>query len=107
MRPRTSATANCFEPGTVRTRFGAFGSDLGVLLNVVYALARPFAKTPEQGADSLVWLATSPEATALQGQFVSNRRPAVPSKQAMDAKLAADLWTLSEKLCAEAVARAA
>ena len=34
----TTATANCFHPGTVRTRFGAFGSDLGVLLNVVYAL---------------------------------------------------------------------
>jgi hypothetical protein len=74
--------------------------------NLVFALARPFARTPEQGADSLVWLATSPEATALRGQFVANRRPVTPSKQAMDPKLATDLWTLSEKLCAEAAARA-
>jgi NAD(P)-dependent dehydrogenase (short-subunit alcohol dehydrogenase family) len=95
----TTATANCFHPGTVRTRFGAFGSDLGVLLNVVYALAKPFAKTPEQGADSLIWLATSPEAASLKGVYVENRRSVTPSKQALDPKLAADLWTLSEKLC--------
>ncbi|AKT43753.1 SDR family oxidoreductase [Chondromyces crocatus] len=103
----TTATANCFEPGMVQTRFGAFGSDLGLLQNVVYALAKPFAKTPEEGADSLLWLSTSPDASALEGQFVSNRRSVAPAKQAMDAKLAADLWALSETLCAEAMARAA
>jgi hypothetical protein len=97
----TTATANCFEPGTVRTQFGGFGSDQGFLLNIVYAIAKPFAKTPEQGADSLIWLATSPDAAALRGEYVSNRRPKTPSKQAMDAKLAGDLWSLSEKLCAE------
>ncbi|OJT25202.1 short-chain dehydrogenase [Archangium sp. Cb G35] len=103
----TTATANCFEPGMVRTQFGGFGSDQGLLLNVVYALAKPFSSTPEQGADSLIWLATSPEAASLKGEYVSKRRPATPQRQALDPKLAADLWTLSEKLCAEAVARAA
>lgn len=103
----TTATANCFEPGTVRTQFGAFGSDLGFLMNLVYALARPFARTPEQGADSLVWLATSPEAASLRGEYVSNRRPVSPSSQARDPKLASDLWELSEKLCAEAAAAGA
>ncbi|MDC6180566.1 KR domain-containing protein [Ralstonia solanacearum] len=103
----TTATANCFEPGTVRTQFGAFGSDLGFLMNLVYALARPFARTPEQGADSLVWLATSPEAASLRGEYVSNRRPVSPSTQARDPKLASDLWELSEKLCAEAAAAGA
>lgn len=102
----TTATANCFEPGTVRTQFGGMGSDQGLLLNIVYALAKPFASTPAQGADSLVWLATSPEAASLRGEYVSKRRPVVPQKQALDPKLAADLWELSEKLCAEATARA-
>lgn len=103
----TTATANCFEPGTVRTKFGAFGSDLGLLMNLVYTLAKPFSKTPEQGADSLIWLATSPEAASLRGEYISNRRPVSPSKQARDPKLASDLWTLSEKLCAEAAASVA
>jgi len=101
----TTAIANCFEPGMVRTQFGGFGSDQGVLLNLVYALARPFSSTPEEGADSLVWLATSPDATSLKGEYISKRRPARPQKQALDAKLATDLWTLSEKLCAEAADR--
>lgn len=99
----TTATANCFEPGMVRTQFGGFGSDQGLLVNIVYALAKPFSSTPEQGADSLIWLATSPEAASLKGEYVSKRRPASPQKQALDAQLAADLWTLSEKLCAQAV----
>ncbi|MEP0841249.1 MAG: SDR family oxidoreductase [Phycisphaerae bacterium] len=102
----TTASANCFEPGMVRTQFGAMGSDQGFLLNVIYALAKPFASTPEQGADSLVWLATAPEAAQLKGEYISKRRPAKPQKQALDAKLAADLWTLSERLCVEAAARA-
>ncbi len=103
----TTATANCFEPGMVRTQFGGFGSDQGFLLNLVYTLAKPFSSTPVQGADSLIWLATSPEAASLKGEYVSKRRPVSPQKQALDAMLAADLWTASEKLCAEATARAA
>jgi NAD(P)-dependent dehydrogenase (short-subunit alcohol dehydrogenase family) len=103
----TTATANCFEPGMVRTQFGGFGSDQGFLLNLVYALAKPFSSTPEQGADSLIWLATSPEAASLEGEYVSKRRPVTPQKQALDPKLAADLWTLSERLCAEVAARTA
>jgi NAD(P)-dependent dehydrogenase (short-subunit alcohol dehydrogenase family) len=100
----TTATANCFEPGTVRTQFGGFGSDQGLLLNLVYTLAKPFASTPAQGADSLIWLATSPEAASLKGEYVSKRRPVTPQKQALDSKLATDLWALSEKLCARAAA---
>lgn len=103
----TTATANCFEPGMVRTQFGGFGSDQGFLLNVVYALAKPFSSTPEQGADSLIWLATAPEAAALKGEYVSKRRPVRPQSQALDVQLAADLWALSEKLCATAVAHGA
>lgn len=101
----TTATANCFEPGMVRTQFGGFGSDQGFLLNLVYALARPFSSTPEQGADSLIWLATSPEAASLEGEYVSKRRPVTPQQQALDPKLAADSWTLSERLCAGVAAR--
>lgn len=103
----STATANCFEPGMVRTQFGGFGSDQGLLLNIVYAIAKPFSSTPEQGADTLIWLATSQEAASLRGEYVSKRRPTTPQKQALDAKLAADLWTLSEQLCARAQARAA
>lgn len=97
----TSATANCFEPGMVRTQFGGFGSDQGFLLNIVYALAKPFSVSPEEGADSLIWLATSQEASLLMGQYVSKRKAVAPSKQAQDMDLAEQLWALSERLCAK------
>ena len=77
------------------------------MLNIVSALAKPLAIPPEQGTDSLIWLATSKEAASLKGEFVSKRKPATPNKQALDAQLASDLWALSEKLCAGAAARAA
>lgn len=99
----TGASANCFEPGMVRTQFGGFGSDQGFLLNLVYALARPFAVSPEQGADSLIWLATAPEAGNLHGEYISKRKAVTPNKQALDAQLAKDLWTISETLCAQAI----
>lgn len=38
----------------VRTQFGWLGSDQGFLLNLVYAVAKPFAISPAEGADSLV-----------------------------------------------------
>lgn len=103
----STAIANCFEPGSVRTQFGGFGSDQGFLLNIVYLLAKPFSRTPEQGADSLVWLASAPEAAALRGEYISNRRVATPSKSALDPDLARALWVRSAELCGQAAARAA
>lgn len=99
----TTAIANCFEPGNVKTQFGAYGgTDLGWVNNLIYKLGGLFAISPEAGADSLIWLATSPEAASLKGQYVSKRRPVTLSnKQAMDMELAEELWVLSEKLCRE------
>ncbi|ESK37320.1 hypothetical protein P256_02375 [Acinetobacter nectaris CIP 110549] len=97
----TTAIANCFEPGMVNTSFGAFGTDQGCFVNLIYKLAKPFAITPEKGADSLIWLATSKEAEQMKGQYISKRKATTPSRQALDNKLAVDLWTLSEKLCKE------
>lgn len=95
----TTSVANCFEPGMVNTSFGGFGSDQGFLLNILYFLAKPFSSTPEQGADTLVWLATSDEALSLKGEYVSKRKPIQPQKQALDEDLAKDLWRLSQQLC--------
>ncbi|BGP44095.1 hypothetical protein JCM10450v2_008312 [Rhodotorula kratochvilovae] len=98
-RPCPELAVNCFEPGMVRTSFGGFGSDQGVLLNLVYRLAAAFAVSPEGGADSLVWLATAPEAATLRGEYVSKRKAVKPQKRALDADLARGLWELSEALC--------
>lgn len=103
----SSVAVNCFHPGIVRTKFGAFGQDFGFLFNLVFKLSLPFSKSPEEGADTLVWLAAAPEAAGLRGEYLTDRKVTKPQKQALDAGLAAGLWTLSERLCANALARSA
>jgi NAD(P)-dependent dehydrogenase (short-subunit alcohol dehydrogenase family) len=97
----TGVTANCFHPGGVNT---AFGADTRGLIKTVFDLARPFLLTPEKGADTLVWLASSPEAAGLTGGYYVRRRLTQPSAAARDDDLAARLWTVSERFAGETVA---
>lgn len=93
----STAVANCFEPGLTST---SFGSNLDWRGKIIFQILKPFARTAEQGADSLIWLATSEEAGRLKGEYVANRRPVAPSNiQVTDKQLAEDLWTLSDALC--------
>lgn len=93
----STAVANCFEPGLTST---SFGSNLDWKGRFIFQILKPFARTAEQGADSLIWLATSDEAGRLKGKYVANRRPVAPKNaQANDEKLAEALWVLSGDLC--------
>lgn len=85
----TGVTANCFHPGFVATGFGRNNPGFP---NVVLGLLRPFIRRPEQGADTLVWLAASPEAGRFSGQYFVDRRPTAPSPQGRDAAAALRLW---------------
>jgi NAD(P)-dependent dehydrogenase (short-subunit alcohol dehydrogenase family) len=87
--------ANCFHPGVVRTGFGK--NENGVW-KVLTTLGSPFFRSPERGARSLVWLAVSDEAAALDGEYVEDERVVSPSGQARDDKLARELWERSAEL---------
>jgi NAD(P)-dependent dehydrogenase (short-subunit alcohol dehydrogenase family) len=89
--------ASCLHPGWVRTEFG---KDAGGAMGVARLLSPIFARTPERGADTLVWLATSPEAAKHNGEYFSDRNIVRTSKLARDPALAQRLWHLTEKLCA-------
>jgi len=93
----TGVTANCFHPGVVGTRFA---SESGGLFQTLIGLARPFLLTPEQGADTLIWLATAPEVAAVSGVYFAKRMPAPTRAEARDDELAAKLWAASEALYA-------
>ena len=54
--------------------------------------------SPESGADTLVWLATAPEAGKISGNYFYKRQALNPSAAALDDKSAARLWIESEKL---------
>jgi retinol dehydrogenase-12 len=87
--------ANCFHPGVVRT---GFGKNDGGLVKALVTLGGPFLRSPERGARSLVWLALSPEAARLDGEYVCDEKVRTPSVQARDDVLAAGLWEKSEEL---------
>ncbi len=62
-------------------------------------LGRRMMLTPEQGADTLVWLVSSnPGKDWESGEYYYRRRASKTAKQAYDAKLAAELWDVSEEL---------
>jgi NAD(P)-dependent dehydrogenase (short-subunit alcohol dehydrogenase family) len=97
----TGVTANCFHPGVVATRFGQNnGGLLGLGIRAGTALARPFMRTPQQGAATLVWLADSPEVSGETGGYYVDRRRIQPSDAAWDAAAARRLWTISDALTA-------
>ena len=90
----TGVTANAFHPGFVAT---GFNRNNGVLMRLGMAISRPFARSPQKGAETLVWLVDSEEASDLNGVYVFDRRPVAPSSAAQDVEAARRLWQVSEE----------
>jgi NAD(P)-dependent dehydrogenase (short-subunit alcohol dehydrogenase family) len=93
----TGITANCYHPGGVNTNFGH--NTKGVLSSVM-RFAQRFALTPEQGADTLVWLASAREIEGRTGGYWAKRKLVQPSAAARNPDNVARLWAASEKLAA-------
>jgi retinol dehydrogenase 12 len=91
----TGVTANCAHPGVVRT---GFGRESRPLLRFGLTLARPFLLSPERGADTIVYLASSPDVAGETGGYYVKRQRREPSAAARDDAAARKLWDISEKL---------
>jgi len=91
----TGITANSLHPGFVATRFG---DQSGGLFSYVVRMAKMFAISPEKGADTIVYLASSPEVARVSGAYFYKCRPATPSKEAQDDAAARRLWLESARL---------
>jgi NAD(P)-dependent dehydrogenase (short-subunit alcohol dehydrogenase family) len=91
----TGVTANCAHPGVVRT---GFGREARPLLRLGVTLARPFLLSPERGADTIVYLASSPAVADETGGYYVRRQRREPSAAARDDAAARKLWQISEEL---------
>ena len=89
--------ANAMHPGVVASNF-ANHAEPG--MKSYMATLKSFS--PEAGADTLVWLATAPEAGQVTGGYFHKREALTPSQAALDDEAAARLWTESEALIARA-----
>lgn len=91
----TGITANCLHPGFVATRFGA---ENGGLFAFVLGLAKNFALSPEQGAETILYLATAPEVENVSGRYFHKSKAETPSKAAQSDADAKRLWEISLQL---------
>ena len=91
----TGVTANCVHPGVVVTNLGRGSSgSFGLLLR----LMRPFFSSPEKGAETSIYLASSPEVEGVSGKYFAKKAEAKSSERSYDAATARRLWQVSAEM---------
>jgi NAD(P)-dependent dehydrogenase (short-subunit alcohol dehydrogenase family) len=91
----SGVTANSLHPGFVATRFGDQGRGVGPS---VFRFLKRFALSPEQGAETIVYLASSDSPAAVSGEYFYKCRVTTPSKEAQDDATAQRLWQETARL---------
>ncbi|SET93945.1 SDR family oxidoreductase [Paenibacillus sp. NFR01] len=89
----STVTVNCLHPGAVGTSIGVnretgFG-------RLILQLLSPFFLSPEQGADTAIYLATEPELKGVSGEYFYRRAVKELTPRALDAEAAERLWQWS------------
>jgi NAD(P)-dependent dehydrogenase (short-subunit alcohol dehydrogenase family) len=90
----TGVTSNALHPGVVASDFGVVPGWFGV----GFALMKPFLLTPEQGARTQIFLASSPEVEGVTGGYFFRKKQRTPPRQARDPEVRRRLWEVSEEL---------
>src|SRR5262249_11396561 len=93
----TGVTANALHPGFVASRFMEGNGPLGWFLRRWAGL---FAISPEQGARTPIYLASSPEVEGVTGRYFVRQTAVASSPASRDEAAARRLWQLSEELTA-------
>ncbi len=96
----TGVTANAVHPGVVATGFAGDG-DLKGLMGFGWKLMHPFLLTPEKGARTSLYVATSPQLDGKTGGYYAKSKPRTPLPAARDDAAAKRLWKETEALIAE------
>jgi NAD(P)-dependent dehydrogenase (short-subunit alcohol dehydrogenase family) len=91
----TDVTVNALHPGFVNT---GFANNSGGFVGILLKVAKRFALKPDQGADTLVYLATSPEVEGLTGKYFVKRKETRSSPLSYDQTVQKKLWDESAKL---------
>jgi NAD(P)-dependent dehydrogenase (short-subunit alcohol dehydrogenase family) len=92
----TGVTANCVHPGAVATKIWDAAPGF---TRPFFAVAKRVAMiSPAAGAETIVYLAASPEVAQDSGLYFEKNRPKSPSRLAQDDALATRLWDESAKL---------
>jgi len=94
----TGVIANCLHPGFVASRFG--DNNRGLFRWGIDIAKRFAARSPEKGAETVIYLASAPEVRETTGLYFEDLTPATPSSAACDDEAARGLWAASEGIAA-------
>jgi retinol dehydrogenase-14 len=92
----TNVTVNALHPGFVRSHFGQ--NNASKARKLAFKLVGPFAKSPKKGAETSIYLASSPEVEGVSGKYFVNCKPAKSSDISYDRDLQEQLWKYTENL---------
>ena len=92
----SGVTATCFHPGLVAT---GFNRNNGLMMDLGMTILKPVSRSPQKGAETLVWLATLPQSALANGGYYFDKQQAMPSPEAQDMDTARRLWEVSEAQC--------
>ena len=96
----TGVTVNALHPGFIAT---GFARNNGALYNFGMSLIGPFIRKPEQGAQTSIYLACSPEVEGVTGKYFVDCKPVRSSPLSYDQSLAEKLWQVSLELTGKAI----
>jgi len=91
----SGVTVNAVHPGLVKSNLGRGGRSFS---SRVWRIVNSFGSSPEKGAATIVYLATSPEVENVTGKYFANLKPISSSEKSYDEHTAKKLWEVSEKL---------
>ena len=92
----SGVAANCFHPGAVRT---SLVQDNPWYYRLIWTVAGSFFLSPERGADTALFLASSSsDVNRVTGGYFAKRKQVKPSKAADDEEAAIRLWNASEMM---------
>lgn len=93
----TNVTVNALHPGFVNSHFAKQnGPVVRALMNIVHFL---FAKSSEEGAETPIYLASSPQVGSVTGKYFIDKEPVRSSEESYDREAQKRLWKISENLC--------
>lgn len=91
----TGVTVNSVHPGTVRTNFARSN---GGITGLGVKILAPFMLSPEEGAKTVIWLASSPQLEQVTGKYFANQSEKASSRESYDQEVAKRLWDVSSEL---------
>jgi NAD(P)-dependent dehydrogenase (short-subunit alcohol dehydrogenase family) len=91
----TSLTTFSLHPGVVRTQLA---EEASWAMKLFYLIGKPFMRSPQSGAQTTIFVATSDELQSQNGKYFKNKKVVKPSSIAFDDDITTDLWQKSEQL---------